>query len=124
MPRGVRFLTVVLLSLSLGCPWTLVQGFAWVSMFAGHVRTESVPVALTRTFDGQHPCKICKVVRAGKSAEEKSPAQSNIKKLDPVPLTARRLPLFVVAIPISVSRQVAIWTNRGTLPPVPPPRCA
>lgn len=124
MSRGLRCLTAVLLSLSLGCHWTLVQGFAWVSMFAGHVRTESVPVALTRTFDGKHPCLICKVVRDGKSAEEKSPVQSSVKKLEPVPLNPGKATVFVIAKALPVSQVVAIWIGRGESPPVPPPRNA
>lgn len=36
--------------------------------------------ALDKTFDGQHPCKLCKVVREGKEAEKKSGPQVDLKK--------------------------------------------
>lgn len=122
MSRSLRCLTVVLLSLSLGVHWSLVQGVAWVTMFAGHVRTASVPEALARTFDGEHPCRICHVVREGRSAEKKGPEQQVLKKLEPVPLNHGAVIRFVVARPLPIGRREPVWVGRTELPALPPPR--
>ena len=37
--------------------------------------TESFCAALSKTFDGKHPCKLCKLVKEGKKSESKSEAQ-------------------------------------------------
>jgi hypothetical protein len=122
MSRRLRCLAVVLLSVSLGCHWALMQGVAWVAMFADHVRTEPVPVALTRTFDGEHPCEICKVVQAGRAAERQDSAQLKLEKLEPVPLASPSLQGFPEAAPVKARPSAKIWQDRTGVPPVPPPR--
>ena len=123
MSRRLRCLAVVLLSLSLGCHWALMQGVAWVTMFADHVRTEPVPVALTKTFDGEHPCEICKVVQAGRAAEKQDAAQLKLEKLEPVPLASPYVLDFPEAAPVLAPPTAKIWQDRTAVPPVPPPRC-
>ena len=62
---------VVALIVSIGGHWALLQSAAWVGMFATNVRSCSVTEALEKTFDGQHPCPLCKVIAAGKKTEQK-----------------------------------------------------
>src|SRR3954467_3820383 len=78
-----KLLLVSLLCLSLGLHWLLLQSVAWIGMVVSYSQTDSIGIALVKTFDGQHPCKLCKVVQAGKSSERKQDAQKPIQKLDP-----------------------------------------
>ena len=51
-------------------------------MLASNLGTTSIREAWSKTFDGKHPCKLCKVVHAGKSAEKKQDNQKPQTKLD------------------------------------------
>jgi hypothetical protein len=53
----------------------LTQVFAWMRMFAGHVRTESIITAAKETFDPNKPCSICRAVsKAREAANQHGPA--------------------------------------------------
>ena len=114
------------LVLSLGLHWTVLQSAAWVGMVVAYSKDASLGEALEKTFDGAHPCPLCKIVESGsKSDDEKSrkTESSKIKKFDlmvvvieslgvPSPDAPRYLPLMQRPAP------------REYAPPVPPPRAA
>ena len=56
---------------AIGGHWAILQSVAWVGMVINYSQDSSLTVALQKTFDGEHPCKLCKVVRAGKKSEQK-----------------------------------------------------
>lgn len=101
MIRTVKIVAVVLLSLSLGLHWSVLQSVAWTSMLVERTQATTFRVALQTTFDGQHPCKLCQVVRAGTSSEKQSEALVKLAKLDsslpeptnPLPAPPRRVAL-------------------------------
>ena len=106
-----------------GGHWTVLQTVAWADMLAKNLQTESVGAALTKTFDGQHPCKMCKQISAGKKAEKQSELPLQIKKLEFV--TER--PVFVFAAPMEFFLAVDFLPELDGLthqPSVPPPRFA
>ncbi len=72
----------MLLALSLGLHWTVMQSFAWAGMLVRRAQTETFAVALKTTFDGQHPCQVCKAVAAGKAAERHAEGTSFLPKLE------------------------------------------
>ncbi len=52
-------------------------------MVVSFSQTESLSVALQKTFDGEHPCKMCKIVKQGRKAEQEKPATLKLEtKLD------------------------------------------
>jgi hypothetical protein len=73
--RWGKWLVVFALVLVIGAHWALLQSAAWVGMAVKFSRTDSVAVALTKTFDGQHLCQLCKLVKAGKASEQKRDLQ-------------------------------------------------
>jgi len=80
----VRIAAVLVLVLSLGLHWALLQTVAWTGMLLTYSRGTSLSEAVTKTFDGQHPCALCKFVENGR-AEEKEQEQQQLKpgsKLD------------------------------------------
>lgn len=78
-------MSVLLLVLSLGLHWAVLQTVAWAGMLVAYSQASNVREAISRTFDGKHPCPLCKAIERGRQ-EEKSPDQKVRKpsgKLDP-----------------------------------------
>ncbi len=69
---------VVALVFLTGGHWALLQVCAWTGMVVSYSQTESFTVALQKTFSGEHPCKLCKVVKEGRKAEQEKPATIKI----------------------------------------------
>src|SRR5262249_27173758 len=69
--------------MGIGFHWAFLQSLAWTTMLADHLRTESFVVSVKKTFDGAHPCRLCKQIAAGKHTEEKkSEVTFPVKKLE------------------------------------------
>jgi hypothetical protein len=77
-----KWLLVTALTLSLGFHWAILQSAAWVGMVVKYSECCNFKEALQKTFDGKHPCKLCKLVKEGKQTEKKSEAKLDVKKLD------------------------------------------
>jgi hypothetical protein len=114
---------VIGLVLATGGHWSALQSIAWVGMAIQYSRADGLGTALQKTFDGNHPCNLCKVVQAGRQAEKE---QSTIK-------LQTRLDLFLWADASSVrspvfahepTPQIVIGFFRSDQPPTPPPRFA
>jgi len=56
---------VVALVAMLGAHWSLLQTVAWTTMLADNLQSCSFRDAVVKTFDGQHPCCLCKAIAAG-----------------------------------------------------------
>jgi hypothetical protein len=116
-----HWLIVSALVLSIGAHWALLQSVAWVSMAVSYSQTFTLKDALVKTFDGRHPCKICKAVQEGKKSERKPESPKPITKLE----------LFCGAQGLAVKAPIfspicTDFTNpsgaTATAPPTPPPR--
>ena len=68
------------LFLSTGGHLALLQGVAWATMIRDYSRTGSVTAAVEKTFDGRHPCALCKKIAAQRSHEEKAPVTVKAEK--------------------------------------------
>jgi len=119
--RLLRWLAVVTLTFVLGGHWAFLQSVAWVTMVAGYSQSEPLKDALVNTFDGKHPCPICKFVATGKKSEQKHETQKLLTKLDffVAPSAIRLFPPARDPLP-SVPLRTA--DARGESPPTPPPR--
>lgn len=65
-----------------GTHWLALQSVAWTSMLAENLQSVSWQRAVQRTFDGKHPCCLCKEIAKDKQSEKKSDIQTELKKLD------------------------------------------
>jgi hypothetical protein len=65
-----------------GTHWLALQSVAWTTMLAENLQTTSWQKAVTCTFDGKHPCCLCKEIAKDKQSEKKSDAQLELKKLE------------------------------------------
>jgi len=112
-----------MLILTLGLHWALLQGVAWTGMLISYAQAGSLKEAVVKTFDGEHPCPLCKVIREGREEaqqESKKPVSPTLKlELGPIwePLE------FCFSGPhdrvLAVDCVALVRTCR---PPKPPPR--
>lgn len=75
-------LMIVAVLTATGTHWLAFQSVAWTTMLAENLQTSSLQRALQRTFDGKHPCCLCKEIAKDKQTEKKSDVQVESKKLD------------------------------------------
>jgi hypothetical protein len=121
LARLSKWLVVLMLTLSLGFHWAFLQSVAWVGMVVTYSQDSTLGEALSKTFDGKHPCKLCKAVQEGQKSEKKETAlKLDIKKefLCEAEITLLCPPTDFTLLP-SFSHSVL---NRTETPPVPPPR--
>jgi hypothetical protein len=80
-----KFSLVLALVATLGAHWALLQTVAWTTMLADNLCTHSAKEAVTETFDGNHPCDLCKAIAAGKQSEKKTEFSLQSRKLEFLP---------------------------------------
>lgn len=81
-----KIVLVLSLVALLGAHWALLQTVAWTTMLAGNLQAHSLSESMIRTFDGQHPCCLCKAIAAGKQSEKKTDYSLQSQKLEFPPL--------------------------------------
>jgi hypothetical protein len=116
-----KWILVLALACSVGAHWPLLQSVAWVGMAISYSQGTSVAEGLAKTFDGKHPCKLCRFVSEGKKSERKPDSQKLDAKFDLFCAASQAL-----LTPPSPSRvtilSAQIMTARNAAPPLPPPR--
>jgi hypothetical protein len=116
-------LLIVALLAATGGHWALLQTVAWTNMLADNLQTASIPEALVKTFDGQHPCAMCHEISAARQTEKKSELPNLGKRLE---FLSER-PVFIFSPPVefhlvtTLAGTVASWSEA---PPTPPPLTA
>ncbi len=118
-----RWFVVVLLVLSLGTPWIFLQSAAWVNMLVKFSRTTSFAQAVTLTFDGKHPCRLCRLVKEGQAREreQKSQAIQPLQKME-LGLPPALMVIFHPSAPRNEIEPDRQFETRNERPPTPPPR--
>jgi hypothetical protein len=81
-----KIFLVLALAAMLGAHWAALQTVAWTTMLADNLRSNSFQVAAEKTFDGKHPCCLCKAIAAGKQSERKTEFSLQPQKLEFPPL--------------------------------------
>ncbi|MBM3835584.1 MAG: hypothetical protein FJ403_20395 [Verrucomicrobia bacterium] len=80
--RWHNSIAAILLIFSIGGHWAVLQSGAWVGMFINFSQHDPVSEALVKTFDGNHPCRVCDFVAEGKKSEKKEGPQAVKMKID------------------------------------------
>ena len=118
-----RALIVLSLVFAIGGHWAFLQSIAWLGMTVKFAQSDTLGGAIRKTFDGLHPCKICKIVQEGKKSEKKQETLNVETKLDF--WLVRNASLLNPPQPFCVlpgtSAAVQVRTES---PPIPPPRAA
>ena len=74
-----------------GGHWAVLQAEAWTGMVIEYSTESPLAAALTKTFSGEAPCKMCKTIEAGKEKESHLPATVKAdKKIDKFLARSRR----------------------------------
>ena len=77
LPASIKIVAVAALVFSLGLHWALLQTVAWAGMVISYSRDASLKQAVSMTFDGEHPCPLCKAIKKGQAEEKKQDGQQS-----------------------------------------------
>ena len=122
----------MLLVLLMQGPALLVQEIAWAGMLVNYSRSQGIVDGVKRTFDGRHPCSLCKKA-ADLRRSESAPGQEEkpLVELRGRLVWAEMLASSGVALPGPRVRDlpdpaagIRLWKpfGRGAdVPPLPPP---
>lgn len=121
MRRLFQCFVCVSLVLAVGGHWAFLQSVAWVGMAIDYSQDAPLLEALQKTFSGDHPCKLCKVVDQGKKEERKQAAFKVETKLEFLSLPSC-LTVFAPVVEEATAPEFLSFFFRANPPPVPPPR--
>jgi hypothetical protein len=100
-----RFFIAVTLCLSIGGHWLGLQSIAWAKMIVDYSQSCSIAQAVAYTFDGEHPCDMCKHINKARSGEKKHDRELSVSKSDLI-CTIRQF----VLLPPFVSFEYPAWS--------------
>jgi hypothetical protein len=120
--RGlIPFFAVLLMFHVSGAHWLVLQSVAWTGMMIENIKNESLHQAVSKTFDGEHPCDLCTAIDEGKKSEKKQESQ----------LPAFKKEFIDIETSIVFSPPLHFWENdefsyhlilSEESPPTPPPQ--
>lgn len=119
--RCGKCLVIAALVLMTGAHWAALQTVAWTTMLANNLRTHSMTEAMADTFDGRHPCCLCKAIAAAKKSGQKSEAVSPALKMEFPPAVGKAIlfpPSQFELLPLQNTFANSVFSK----PPLPPPR--
>ena len=119
--RFGKFLVIAALVVTTGAHWAALQTVAWTTMLAANLTTSSLTEAVSDTFDGEHPCPLCKAITTGKKSEQKSEATAPTLKME-FPPVSENLTLIAPSWFESFSPAKLVAESTSQKPPLPPPR--
>jgi hypothetical protein len=113
--------TVMVLVLTMGLHWALLQTVAWTGMVIAYSQKNPFPDAVSMTFDGEHLCPMCKAIKQGR-AEEKQ--QEQIAAATKLPLAVIwQAPLFCFEVDHQLIPPInSTFSTRSEAPPKPRPK--
>jgi len=120
--RCGKIMVVLALVVITGAHWAALQTVAWTTMLAHDLRTQSFEEAVVHTFDGKHPCCLCKAIAAAKKSEKKSAAAPPSLKQDYTPLTGKIVLFSPSQSELLPPATDAFAESLSYAPPLPPPR--
>lgn len=123
MRVAIRITVVLLLVLSLGLHWAFLQTVAWTGMLVSYAQQGTFTEAVSKTFDGEHPCKMCQFVEQGRAQERQQDQQAakTCLKLEPGLVWCETVVLAAVPHGWVVGNDTFSPT-RSDQPPKPRPR--
>ena len=114
-----------MLVLSLGLHWAFLQTVAWTGMLVRYAQQGSLAEAVSKTFDGEHPCKMCQFVETGRAKERQQDQQSPKPGFKVEPGLVWREAFILPAAPRAwIASDESSFPSRSDEPPKPRPRRA
>ena len=124
LTRLSKWMVVLTLTLSIGAHWIFLQSVAWVGMVVSYSHNGAFTEALSKTFDGKHPCCLCKFVQQGKATEKKQETQKPTKELEKCLPAGRAFAFCPPELAPTIFSAPAQADSRVESPPTPPPKRA
>ena len=119
-----KWLVVLALTCSIGAHWMILQSVAWVGMVVSYSHGAPLTEAFSKTFDGQHPCKLCKLVQRGKATDKKQEREKPTKEMEKSMPADRAFWLFPPEISSASPSPAVLAGAEREPPPIPPPERA
>ena len=73
---------IVAVMAATGMHWMVLQSVAWTTMLAENLETQPLNQAIVCTFDGKHPCCLCKQIAKARQSQKKSDFHLEWRTLD------------------------------------------
>jgi hypothetical protein len=106
--------------------WELAQAGAWVRMIRDFRQTDSIAVAVEKTFSGRAPCSACtRLAKEKTSPSSDDPALGqSIREVQPLATSSGSgtLPPPMTGTQSLPASKKILWDLSRPAPPVPPPR--
>jgi hypothetical protein len=121
---GTCLLAILLAS---GGHWMALQSIAWARMLLEYSRTDSLVAAMEKTFDGRHPCCMCRRIQEARRQEQRQkPPLLKWEKQRELWLEARRVSVPLPPVPgrHATAFVADVHSDFVITPPKPPPRAA
>jgi hypothetical protein len=127
----LKRLTAILLVLLMQGPAMLVQEVAWVGMLVTYTQERGLKRGVIETFDGRHPCNLCK--KAEQLRQQEQPSNPDEKQAPPAPRPrlawAEMVATEWLKMPVIAGSDIAVPSiaftardsGKGPDGPVPPP---
>jgi len=112
---------VAVLCVSIGLHWITLQSVAWGVMIVTYSQNCPLSEAVAKTFDGKHPCDLCKHISAAQHAPKKPEAQPTVAKPDLICAATAR-PLRYLWKHFDYACLTTSVSQRSNRPSIPPPR--
>lgn len=119
IPRIGLGLTLALL---LGWNSTVLQGLAWCSMVVTYGQQAPLKTAVAWTFDGRHPCQLCRLAQKTASSEQQPKSIPTASKVEGVVPMLSEVAVPRVPVPLPAFAHALVPPSRTLRPVVPPPR--
>jgi hypothetical protein len=120
--RSGQVLMLLVLFAASGGHWMALQSVAWTRMLMTYSRDGHLVAAVTKTFDGRHPCALCKQIVRAKSGE---PRPAHATEVDnQAAFVAPTLVVIVKKEGLFWKMEIPEWHGevRAEQPTAPPPR--
>jgi len=117
-----KWSVVLALVSSIGLHWAFLQAMAWTGMILTYSQEGTFREALAKTFDGQHPCSLCKQIDVGKKSEKKSDGKIDGKKQLEFVYDQQMLGFSPPTSYCLLRPHDDCTPDLSTPPPLPPPR--
>lgn len=72
---------VILLALLMQGPALLVQEVAWINMLVTYTQNKGLRQGVAETFDGAHPCELCKAAEKMRREENRPKESQPVRKI-------------------------------------------
>lgn len=129
MRRSLQILMIFVVMCTSSSHLAVLQVVAWTGMFVENVQGGDLEEAISRTFDGDHPCSLCDAITdavadGGSEGSEGVPLPT-VQILDLKLLPLNRVTLLPPApVRIGIEKACQVFASRAFAPAVPPPRVA